>query len=220
MEPTNGPTPARRGRWNREDRRAQVAAVALEIIAREGVHGASLGRIARAAGVTAPSLYNHFSGRTEILEAATDLLRDRVVAWIDSSTNPNMIERLREIGGAFHQSRISADQEWVIAPLLELVAAAHAEGLTDHMGANQLVVLQKFIDIVEEGKRQGTIRLDADPEVIGWMMMSLGWARDFALLQGLDQFVEDGTADKMLNHLLGSIAAISAHRHNGVSAVR
>jgi AcrR family transcriptional regulator len=92
-------TPAHRERWSGKERRAQVAAVTLEIIAREGVHAASLGRIAEAAGITAPSLYNHFSGRTEILEAASDLLRERVVAWIDSSTNPNMLERLREIGG-------------------------------------------------------------------------------------------------------------------------
>ena len=135
----------------------------LDVIAREGVHGASLARIAEVAGITAPSLYNHFSGRTEILEAASDLLLERVLAWIDSSTNPNMLERLREIGGSIHESRIGADQEWVITPLFELTTAARTEGLTEHMGSNQLVVLQKFVDIVEEGKRQGTIRARRRP---------------------------------------------------------
>ena len=166
-----------------------------------------MGRIAEAAGITAPSLYNHFSGRTEILEAASDLLLERVLAWIDSSSNPNMLERLREIGGSIHESRIGADQEWVITPLFELTAAARAEGLTEHMGRNQLAVLQRFVDIVEEGKRQGTIRADADPEVVGWSLMGLGWAKDFASLQGLDQFVDDGTADKILDNILTRIAA-------------
>jgi AcrR family transcriptional regulator len=207
MDAIPSQTPARRGRWNKEERRAQIAAVTLEIIAREGVHGASLGRIAEAAGIAAPSLYNHFSGRTEILETASDLLLERVLAWIDSSTNPDMLERLREIGGSIHESRIGADQEWVITPLLELTAAARAEGLTEHMGRNQLIVLQKFVDIVEEGKRQGTIREDADAEVVGWMMMSLGWAKDFALLQGLDRFVDEGTADKILDRILSGIGA-------------
>jgi AcrR family transcriptional regulator len=198
---------ARPGRWTKTERRAQVAAVALEVIAREGVHAASLGRIAQAAGITAPSLYNHFSGRTEILEAASDLLLERVLAWIDSSTDPNMLVRLREIGGSIHESRIGTDQEWVITPLFELTSAARAEGLTEHMGRNQLTVLQKFMDIVEKGKRQGTIRQDADAEVVGWMMMSLGWAKDFALLQGLHQFVTEGTADRILERILGGIAA-------------
>lgn len=207
MNAIGGQTSARRGRWTGAERRAQVAAVTLDVIAREGVHGASLSRIAEVAGITAPSLYNHFSGRTEILEAASDLLLERVLAWIDSSTNPNMLERLREIGGSIHESRIGADQEWVIAPLLELTAAARSEGLTEHMGRNQLAVLQRFMDIVEEGKRQGTIRADSDPKVVGWSLMSLGWAKDFASLQSLDQFVHDGTADKILDNILTRIAA-------------
>ena len=207
MSTTESQTPARRGRWAKKERRAQVAAITLEIIAREGVHAASLGRIAEAAGITAPSLYNHFSGRTEILEAASDLLLERVLAWIDSSANPDMLERLREIGGSVHESRIGADQEWVITPLFELTTAARAEGLTEHMGRNQLIVLQRFVDIVEEGKRQGTILADADPKVVGWSLMSLGWAKDFATLQGLGQFVEEGTAGRILENVLNRIAA-------------
>jgi AcrR family transcriptional regulator len=207
MQVSAAKTLARRGRWTQKERRAQVAAVTLEIIGREGLRAASLGRIAEAAGITAPSLYNHFSGRTEILEAASDLLLERVLAWIDSSTNPNMLERLREIAGAIHERRISIDQEWVITPLFELTTAARAEGLTEHMGRNQLTVLQRFVDIVEEGKRQGTIRQDADPEVVGWSLMGLGWAKDFALLQGLGQFVTEGTADRILRNILNGIAA-------------
>jgi AcrR family transcriptional regulator len=200
-------TPARQGRWTKQERRAQVAAVTLEIIAREGVRAATLARIAGAAGIAAPSLYNHFSGRTEILESAADLLLERVFAWIDSSTNPNMLERLRELGGTMHESRIAGNQEWVITPLLEFVVAARAEELTEPMGRNQLRVLQRFIDIVEAGKRQGSIRDDTDPRVVGWSLMGLGWTKDFALLQGLDQFITDGTADSILDNVLDRIAA-------------
>jgi AcrR family transcriptional regulator len=207
MQVSAAKTPARHGRWTGKERRGQVAAVTLEIIAREGVHAASLAAIGEAAGITAPSLYNHFSGRTEILEAASDLLLERVLAWIDSSTNPDMLERLREIGGSIHESRIGADREWVITPLFELTTAARAEGLTEHMGQNQLAVLKRFVDIVEQGKRQGTIREDADPEVVGWSLMGLGWAKDFALLQGLAQFIDGGTADRILDNILSAIAA-------------
>jgi AcrR family transcriptional regulator len=206
LEIVNAPTPARPGRWSKERRRLQVAAVTLDIIAREGLRAATLGRIAEAAGIRTPSLYNHFSGRSEILEAAMDLLLDRVFAWIDSSTNPNMLERLRELGGAVHERQIVPDQEWVIMPLFELAVAARAEGLTERMGRNQMRVLQKFIDIVDEGKRQGTIREDVDPRVVGWSMMGLGWTKDFALLEGLDQFITDGTANKILENVLDRIA--------------
>ena len=200
-------TAARQGRWTQKERRAQVAAVTLEIIAHEGVRAATLVRIAEAAGIATPSLYNHFSGRKEILEAAADLLLERVLAWLDSSSNPNMLERLRELGGSVHESRIVPDHEWVIMPLFELAVAARAEGLTELMGKNQLIVLQRFIEIVEEGQRQGSIREDADPRAVGWSLMGLGWTKDFALLEGLDEFIDDGTADRILDGILGGIAA-------------
>ncbi len=206
MQTVSARTPARRGRWTQEERRAQVAALTLEIIAREGVRAATLTRIAEAAGIATPSLYNHFSGRTQILEAASDLLLERVLAWLDSSSNPNMLERLRELGGAVHESRIAPSNDWVIRPLFELAVAARSEGLTDRMRSNQMAVLQRFIDIVEEGKKQGTIREDADPRVVGWSVMGLGWTKDFALLEGLDQFISDGTADRILENVLERIA--------------
>lgn len=74
------------------------------------------------------------------------------------------------------------------------------------VGRNQLVVLQRFIDVVEAGKRQGTIREDADPRVVGWSLMGLGWTKDLALLQGLDEFITDGTADAILENVLDRIA--------------
>ncbi len=203
---TSTRTLPRRGRWTKAERRAQVAAVTLDIIAHEGVRAATLSRIAQAAGIATPSLYNHFSQRKEILEAAVDLLLERVLAWIDSSSNPDVLERLRELGGAGHEARIAPDHELVIVPLFELATAARAEGLTERMGAHQMVVLQRFMDIVEEGKRQGTIREDVDARVVGWSIMGLGWTKDFARLEGLDSFITEGTADKILENILTLIA--------------
>ena len=100
----------------------------------------------------------------------------------------------------------SPDREWVITPLFELAVAARAEGLTEQMGRNQSRVLQRFIDIVVEGKKQGTIRDDTDPRVVGWSLMGLGWTKDFALLQGLDKFIAEGTADTILENILEKIA--------------
>jgi AcrR family transcriptional regulator len=197
---------SRPGRWNGTERRNQLAAITLQVIAEHGVRGATVRRIAEAAGVSSPALYNHFSGRTELLEAACDILLERVLNWVDSSTNPNMLERLREIAGELHDSKITGDEGWLIVPLFELSAAARAEGLTERMSKNQLTVLQRFVDIVEEGKRQGTIRPDADSEAIGWNLMGLRWTKDFALLEGLGQFITRGTAGRILDGIIGSIA--------------
>jgi hypothetical protein len=72
--------------------------------------------------------------------------------------------------------------------------------------SRQLAVLQHFVDIAEGGKRQGTIREDADAKVVGWSLMGLGWTKDFARLEGLEDFITDGTAVKILDNTLDLIA--------------
>ena len=197
---------ARPGRWTGNERRQQLAMITLRVIADYGVRGATVRRIAEMAGISSPALYNHFAGRTELLEAALDLLLDRVLEWVDSASNPNMLERLREMAGELHDARIMGDDGWLIVPLYELSASARAEGLTDRMSRNQLMVLQRFIDIVEEGKRQGTIRPDVDAEGVGWSLLGLRWTKNLALLEGLPQFITKGTAGKILNTLIDGIA--------------
>ncbi len=197
----------RPGRKTSIERRSQLAMITLHVIAEHGVRGATVRRITEAAGISSPALYNHFSGRTQLLEAALDLLLDRMLFWIDSASSPNMLERLREIAGSLHDSQITGDEGWLLVPLFELSALARVEGLTERMSANQLMVLQRFTDIVEEGKRQGTIRQDADAEAVGWSLIGLRRTKDFALLEGLPQFIEKGTATKILNAIIDGIAA-------------
>ena len=73
-------------RKNREERRIGIATAALRIVGEYGVEGTTMARIADAVGISAPALYKHFSGRTEVLEAAMDLLLSRVVSWLGCSS--------------------------------------------------------------------------------------------------------------------------------------
>ena len=92
-----------------------------------------MSRIAEAVGISGPALYKHFAGRTEILEAALDLLQQRVKSWLDSSDHPDAIERLRQLGTR-HVSTVVTDYEGVVAPLFEFVAASPRSHLKEQMG--------------------------------------------------------------------------------------
>ncbi|MFI0445833.1 TetR/AcrR family transcriptional regulator [Actinomadura sp. 6N118] len=48
-------------------RRAEILAAAAELFARRGFHGASIGDVGRAVGLTGPALYRHFSGKEAVL---------------------------------------------------------------------------------------------------------------------------------------------------------
>jgi AcrR family transcriptional regulator len=192
-------------RKTREERRLEIADAALRIVGEYGVQGATMSRIAETIGISAPALYKHFENRTEILEAAMDLLQQRVTSWLESSTDPDAIERLRQLG-ARHVSTITADYEGVVAPLFEFVAASPRSDLKEQMGRRQRETLQRFIDILWDGQRQGTIRKDIDALVVAWSLLGLTWMENVAMLEGVDEFITDGISARMLDRILSDIA--------------
>ncbi|MFC5667269.1 TetR/AcrR family transcriptional regulator [Kitasatospora misakiensis] len=65
-------------------RRAQILAVAAERFHRDGYHRVSMAEVAAGVGITAPALYRHFRGKTELLDrtlrVGLDALADAVRA--------------------------------------------------------------------------------------------------------------------------------------------
>jgi AcrR family transcriptional regulator len=192
-------------RKTREERRLEIADAALRIVGEHGVQGATMSRIAEDIGISAPALYKHFGGRTEILEAAMDLLQTRVTSWLDSSESPDALERLRQLGTR-HISTIAADYEGVVAPLFEFVAASPRSDLKGQMGRRQRETLQRFINILEDGQRQGSVRDDIDTLVVAWSLMGLTWMENVAMLEGVDEFITDGISARMLQGILKDIS--------------
>jgi TetR/AcrR family transcriptional repressor of bet genes len=62
---------------NTEERRAQITAALIEVMARRGYDGAAISDVARAAGLTAGLVHYHFKNKQEILLAALDDLVSR-----------------------------------------------------------------------------------------------------------------------------------------------
>jgi AcrR family transcriptional regulator len=193
-------------RKSREERRAEIAAAALKIVGERGVQGATTARIATAVGISGPALYKHYSSREEILGAAMDVLLERVVAWLDSSTNPNALERLRELVTG-HASTVATDYEGVVAPLFEFAVAGPRAHLSAYSAQRQRAALQHFVGIVQEGQAQGTIRRDIDLPVVAWSLMGLTWIENLAALEGMDEFVSEGVSTRMLDRILAEISA-------------
>ena len=90
-------TPRRgRVRMAPDDRRRQLLDAAAEIIGQEGLHGLSVKRLARAAGLTAPQVYRYFPDPNEVLielaRRELSTVREAQAARIETSRRPS--ERL------------------------------------------------------------------------------------------------------------------------------
>ncbi|MEM1332411.1 MAG: TetR/AcrR family transcriptional regulator [Actinomycetota bacterium] len=67
-------------------RREQILAVALDVFASSGFHGASMNDIAEAAGVTKPVLYQHFDSKRDLYQALLEDVGTRLLESIAKAT--------------------------------------------------------------------------------------------------------------------------------------
>lgn len=74
-----------RVRLARQDRRAQLVALAWTVVGEEGADALTLGRLADAAGVSKPVVYSHFASRSALLVALFEEYDARQVAALDAA---------------------------------------------------------------------------------------------------------------------------------------
>ena len=129
----------------------------------------------------------------------------------ERTTLPRLIDEGRAHLRARHTnaSTIATDYEGVVAPLFEFAAAGPRSHPTGRLAQRQRAALRRFIEILEEGQAQGSIRRDADVKVAAWSLMGLTWVENLAALEGMDEFVSDGVSAKMLERILADISAKS-----------
>jgi len=185
------------------ERRGQIVEMALALVAKYGVPGTTLTRIASAVGVTTPALYAHFANRKEILLEALDVLIQRRSAAHHLVTEGTPLERLREIGHR-HSELVASDDKSVLA-LFEFIAAGPEEGLRETLGERHLGLVDELARIVEDGQEDGSIIRDVDPQQIAWMIVSRAWTEDIAALMGISHAWNQERSNQMLELILDSI---------------
>jgi AcrR family transcriptional regulator len=193
-----------RHRLPTDERKSQIVEVALQLVAKYGVQGTTLHRIAAEVGVTHPALYSHFANRREILLTALDVLFDRILEVHRVSTHENALERLRAIS-IRHTELVASAPAGFVFPLFEFLAASPEEGLRDELAVRQRELTRDLADIVGEGQKQGTIRPDIDPEQTAWLITSRHWTEDVALLMGVTEDWDRTRSTQLLDLIIESI---------------
>jgi AcrR family transcriptional regulator len=177
-------------------------------MARYGLQGTTVSRIAAEVGMEAPSLYAHFPSRDDMLMAAVDALFERVAKHLSLGADAeNALERLRILGES-HATFITREFDGFVIPIFEFMTAPRDSGLSEAVGQRQRHTLDTLAAYVEEGKRQGVIREDVDSRVAAYEMMLLFWAEDVTQLMGIDEFVSEGISRKILELFLRDMAVV------------
>jgi len=194
----------KRTRVGRAERQKQIAEVALGLVAKYGVHGTTISRIAAGVGLSRAALYKFFPNREAMLEAAMDLMIERVPRLVAQSSGDTVFERLLGMGERFGSLGRAVFDSFT-HPWFQFAVAGDAGRLTEELGRRHLEFVAEFADLLEEGKRDGSIRADADSEITAWSLIMWAWAGDVARLVGLEPVIGDTRSTQIFRRMLGDI---------------
>jgi len=203
--PGKGDSLARNHGRKGEARKQRIIQATLDMVVDYGVPGTTMARIADEAGVTKATLYEYFPSRHEILLAGLESVFETIFAVHRYPSSSNALERLREIGRR-HTYLISHDDRPYEYALVEYIAAPPEEELRHAVGEKQMAAATDIAAIVEEGKRQGSIRPDVDSLQVGWMIAGWAWTESISHLIGAAAFWNAERSTQMLEWLLQGIA--------------
>jgi AcrR family transcriptional regulator len=175
-------------------------------VAKYGVHGATISRIAAGTGLSRAALYKYYANREAMLEAALDLLVERVPRWVARSPGDTAFEHLMGMGNQFGPLGSSVFESFT-QPWFQFAAAGGTGKLTQELAKKQLMFVRDFAVLIEQGKRDGSIREDADTNLVAWSLMMWAWAGDVARLIGLERVMGNETSVEIFKGMLGDIAA-------------
>ena len=192
------------GRARSADRQAQIAQTTLRLIAKHGLSGVSLARIASVIGVTDAALYKHYASKDDILIAAYDLLAERVFRWIEEAPGRTTVDRLRALGES-HASLFSQDIDGFNMPMSQFNVWIPRDRVSLHVDKTHRTIMDSFVRMIEEGKAEGCIRADTDAEVVVSEVYAWIWWEDLSYLRGLDPKSIAKGSGEMFNRMLSDI---------------
>jgi TetR/AcrR family transcriptional regulator len=189
-----------------DERKKQIVQVALQTVHEYGLHGATMARIARGAGVTQAALYTHFENREQVLLSVLDAIYEEIFRIQEGAREKNVLTGLREATDAYSRfvgGRRTAGHAHL---LLEFVTSSREFGLREAVRHHQVAATKQLAEIIEEGKERGEIPEDVDSEQLAWMVTGWSWALDVAQLMGLRASWHPNVSAELLDRILGGVA--------------
>lgn len=106
--------------------RERALEAALELFSRKGYEAATMGDIAGALGIKAPSLYKYFSGKEELYAALLPLLEEHYqTLWADTAREQAQLERDARLLGLLGAERLEQETlSWFQREMLDPRGAA------------------------------------------------------------------------------------------------
>jgi AcrR family transcriptional regulator len=174
------PRPRSRSRLKPADRQALIVAAATEVFSEVGYQRGKMSEVARRVGVSEPVVFQNFGSKAAVFAAVLDhaaaQLEAQLRAWAGRA--PSIGAWLTELLAPGHLAQVHARGTLGVLFADAMTLTAEPVVLDAARRGNQLVAAA-LGDLLAEGRRDGSIRSDLDPEAGAWWLVSLLASQQF-----------------------------------------
>lgn len=184
-------------------RRDQLIEVATRLFAKTGYDATTTADIAKAAGVTEPILYRHFSSKQELFIAIVrDVSAVTMKGWNDLITGVNdPSEKLRKVCQAIPDHIKKFGDSYHV--LHGALSTSTDKKVLAVMKEHYRQIENFFVRIVSEGQKSGTFGKSMSPQAAAWqfIMSGIGFAMVSLNLGMIDRATVNQVIDATLRGL-------------------
>ncbi|MHA7811968.1 MAG: TetR/AcrR family transcriptional regulator [Phycisphaerales bacterium] len=157
--------------------RDRILQAAEEMVQQRGLNGVSFAQLAKAVGLSKPSVFHHFPNKEALAKALVQLCQDKYGAEyggiIDSdATAP---EKLQRIADSFEQG-LRVDRLCLLGMIGQGLGDLSSE-VQDDLRLSATRSIDRFSQVFEQGRRDGSLSYEGTSEAAG--------AAFLAMLEGL-----------------------------------
>lgn len=156
-----------------EQRQEQIIEAALEIVGMEGVQALSIAGIADKIGIVPSAIYRHFKSKDEVLDGVLEILKSRLLDNVSQvrKKKTKSLQRLRDLL-LLHARMIIENRALPHVVFSDSVYTGHPERKAK-VADIILSYLAEIQQIIEDGRRDGSIRKDVAPTTASMMFLGM-----------------------------------------------
>jgi AcrR family transcriptional regulator len=178
-----------------DKRRRQIIDSARGVFASQSYAKVGTADLAKAAGISEPGLYRHFSGKKDLFVATIRATGPRLLQiWEEIAVDyDDPLETLWAIGVYYYDHLESHSANMKLQ--FRAISEADDPEIRDVLRENFEAFVQFVTDTLEEGKSRGIVRRDVDSRMIAWQFLGIGMTLDLMHLLGYKGEMDRARAD-------------------------
>jgi AcrR family transcriptional regulator len=180
---------------------------AKELFVKLGYHQTTTEKIARAAGVTEPVLYRHFTSKKALFLAVLDDIRMATIQrWQDETKSiADPLKRLHAIVDLWHGSTFDHAMDFHV--MHRSLVETNDEDIAASLRTFYVQSEKMLEDVIREGQTSGVFRKDFDARVGAWELIRSALGYTLTLPLGIALYQEKDYVPRAIDFALSGLKA-------------